>query len=225
MHKPLKFKSYDPSLQRLPKSKKVSIPKTYSKGFVPQENLEQNEAVTERSEDHEVNDTMFINPTLVDLSSDSCAALQLEDTCSAYNEANQAVYEHPYTSNSLALQSAQTAYSQSAEVQSCFGVEECITVDLPRPSTYNSNHVTCPLFLPSPGETRAGARAETHSPENLRDKDPMTMTVLKQLMNGRRSGQSWLPLMKAVILPMKITPIGTTMALENVSLCAIQREA
>ncbi|QLI71049.1 uncharacterized protein G6M90_00g068300 [Metarhizium brunneum] len=51
MHKPLKFKSYDPSLQRLPKSKKVSIPKTYSKGLVPQETLEQNEAVTEGSED------------------------------------------------------------------------------------------------------------------------------------------------------------------------------
>ncbi|KAH0593430.1 hypothetical protein MHUMG1_08887 [Metarhizium humberi] len=171
MHKPLKFKSYDPGLQRLPKSKKVSIPKTYSRGVVPQENPEQNEARTERSENYEVNDTMFINPTLVDLSGDSCAALQLGDTCSAYNEANQVVYEHPHTSNSLALQSAQTACSQSAEVQSCFGVEECITVDTPRPSTYNSNHVTCPLFLPSPGETRAGARTETHSPENLRDKD------------------------------------------------------
>ena len=71
---------------------------------------------------------MFINPTLVDLSSDSCAALQLGDTCSAYNEANQVVYEHPHTSNSLALQSAQTACWQSAEVQSCFGVEEWFKV-------------------------------------------------------------------------------------------------
>lgn len=114
---------------------------------------------------------MFINPTLVDLSSDSCAALQLGDTCSAYNEANKVVYEHPHTSSSLALQSAQTACWQSAEVQSCSGVEECITVDSLRPSSNNSNHVTCPLFLPSPGETRAGARTETHSPENLRDKD------------------------------------------------------
>ncbi|KAF5128418.1 hypothetical protein E5D57_009357 [Metarhizium anisopliae] len=52
MHKPLKFKSYDPGLQRLPKSKKVSIPKTYSRGVVPQENPEQNEARTERSEDY-----------------------------------------------------------------------------------------------------------------------------------------------------------------------------
>ncbi|KAG8413015.1 hypothetical protein J3458_013436 [Metarhizium acridum] len=171
MYKPLKFKSYDPGLQRLPKSKKVSMPKTHTRGLVPQENSEQNEAVTERSENHEVNDAMFINPTLVDLSSDSCAALQLGDTCSAYNEASQVVYEHPHTSSSLALQSAQTACWQSAEVQSCFGVEECITVDSPRPSTNNSNHVTCPLFLPSPGEIRAGARTETHSPENLRDKD------------------------------------------------------
>ena len=52
MHKPLKFKSYDPGLQRLPKSRKVSIPKTNSRGLVPQENPEQNEAVTERSEDY-----------------------------------------------------------------------------------------------------------------------------------------------------------------------------
>ncbi|KAF5136242.1 hypothetical protein E5D57_000002 [Metarhizium anisopliae] len=52
MHKPLKFKSYNPSLQRLPKSKKASIPQTYSRGSVPQENSEQNEAVTERSENY-----------------------------------------------------------------------------------------------------------------------------------------------------------------------------
>ncbi|OAQ58142.1 myb-like DNA-binding domain-containing protein [Pochonia chlamydosporia 170] len=167
MNKPLKFKSYNPSLQRLQKKKKVFMPKTHSRGLVSHENPGQCEAVTETSsENHDLIDTMFINPTLVNWSNDSCVAPQLENSCSPFNEDSRVVHEHPQTSISLAVQSAPTGCWQPAEVQSLPGPEEDAAVDSRWSSWNNNNHFICPLSPPSPDRPTTRARTETPSPDS-----------------------------------------------------------